>query len=156
MTTVMDFFQILLLPLPTLFRNTGLLDIPQRHCKCKIVKWCRCLEKKLTAPQNVKHRVTTGSSHSISRYALKRNENISLYKNGWQIFIATLFIIAKVQATQIFISSWVVRQCGISLKGRLLVDKSAMNEVVIHAKMWLNLENDPEWKDPVTEDHSLY
>ena len=26
-------------------------------------------------------------------------------------------------------------QSGISLKGRLLVDKSAMNEVVIHAKM---------------------
>lgn len=156
MTPVMDFFQILLLPLHTLFKNTGLLGILQRHSKFKIVKWCRCLEKKLAVPQNVKHRVTTGSSHSIPRYALKRNENISLYQNWWQIFIATLFIIAKVQATQIFISSWVVRQCGISLKGRLLVDKSAMNEVVIHAKMWLNLENDPEWKDPVTEDHLLY
>ena len=75
------FFQILLLPLPTLFRNTDLLGIPQRCCKCKIVKRCRCLEKKLAVSQNVKHRVTTGSSHSVSRYALKRNENISPHKN---------------------------------------------------------------------------
>lgn len=31
--------------LPTLFRTTGLLGIPQRHCKCKIVKMVQMLGK---------------------------------------------------------------------------------------------------------------
>lgn len=58
LTPVMDLFQILVLPLPTLPRNTGLLGVPQRHPKCKIVQWCSCLENKLVVSQNAKHRVT--------------------------------------------------------------------------------------------------
>ena len=73
LTPVMDMFQIPLLPLPTLARNTGLLGVPQRQPKCKIVQWCSCLEKKLVVPQNVKHRVTILSSDSTARYALKIN-----------------------------------------------------------------------------------
>ena len=43
---------------------------------------------------NAKYIPTISSSHSTSRYLLKRKESISLYKNYTQMFIAALLIIA--------------------------------------------------------------
>lgn len=54
------------------------------------------LEYSLAVPQSAKHRVTILHRNFISRCRPKRNENIYLYRNLYTIFMAALFVIAKI------------------------------------------------------------
>lgn len=44
----------------------------------------------------------------------------------------------------------------ISLEGIWLDNKFDMNEILIHVRTWMNLENYPKWKETFTKDHILY